>query len=230
MNAHTMHYVDPSKRSLVDKHGRSRTGAYMHVSNGGKYWPFDPRPDEIFIDAIAHQLATSARWQGATQHRRFKSRIFYSVAEHSVYVARDVRLRQNRPDLALEALLHDAPEYVIGDLIRPLKYDPAFHAPFKAVEELNERAVAEKFNLVYPWPKEIKLGDEAVCQSENAQIVPRNADEEWQSGLLHDDTVDAGIEIQMLEPYPAKELFLLEYHRIIQERDKYRALPADFRV
>jgi hypothetical protein len=225
-----MHYVDISERSLYDKHGRKRKGAYMHVANGGKFWPFDPRPDEIFIDAIAHQLATSARWQGATQHKRFKSRIFYSVAEHSVYVARYLRTTLKRPDLALEGLLHDASEYVIGDLIRPLKYDPAFHAPFKEVEKLNELAVAEKFNLVYPWPKEIKMADEAVCQSESAQIIVRKSDEEWTSGVLRDDSVDAGIEIQMLEPYPAKEMFLLEFYELASVRDSYRALPADVRV
>jgi hypothetical protein len=219
---------DIAERKLVDKHGRSRAGNYMHMVKGGKFFPMDPRADEIDIEEIAHHLANNGRWAGATQHKRFKSRIFYSVAEHSVYVARHLE-KMGRPDLALEGLLHDGPEYVIGDLIRPMKYHPAFKEYFK-IEELNDKALAERFNLVYPFPKEIKLADEAITEAEHKQIILRNLDEEWSSGLLHDQTKGAAVEIQMLDPYPAKEFFLQAYYEIIATRETYRALPPDFRL
>lgn len=218
------------ERNLVDRFGRKRIGNYMHTANGFKYWPFDPRPEEIHIEVIAQHTATLARWQGATRHKKFKSRIFLSVAEHQVYVARYLREEMNRPDLELEGLLHDGTEGYIGDLIRPLKYSPEFRAPFLAVEELNESPMAQRFNLVYPFPKEIKIADEAVCAAENEQCIFHHPDEEWESGKLHEHTRVAPYEIQMLEPYPAMELFLTAFHEAISRREKYRSLPHDFRV
>lgn len=218
------------ERQLVDRQGRPRVGNYMHLSNGRKYFPFDPRPEDVDIEVIAHHLACNGRWQGATQHKRFKSRIFLSVAEHSVYVARYLAEELNRPDLALEALLHDGSEGYIGDLIRPLKYSPEFRAPFFAVEQINEVVIGSRFNLVYPFPKEIKMADEAVTEAEHQQVIFRHPDEEWESGLLHETKVCAPYDIQMLDPFPAKEFFLDAYYTIIGQREKYRALPDDFRV
>lgn len=230
MGEHTMHHVDPSKRQLVDRHGRQRKGAYMHLSNGSKYFPFDPRPEDVDPYMIAHHLACAGRWAGATRHPIYVSRIYYSVAEHSVYVANYVERELRRPDLALEALFHDASEALIGDLIRPLKYDPVFHAPFTSLEKLNEQAIAERFNLIYPWPVEIKIADEAVTNAEFDQIIVRNPDEEWDSGMLHDASNMANYEIQMLEPYHAREMFLRCFHDLIERRARYRPLPKDFRV
>lgn len=217
-------------RKLVDRHGRSRAGAYMHVSNGRKYFPFDPREDEVDIQVIAHHLACNGRYNGATQHRRFKSRIFYSVAEHSVYVANYLRMDLKRPDLALEGLLHDASEAFIGDLIRPLKYSPEFRAPFFAVEEINEVIIGRAFNLVYPFPKEIKQADEAVTAAEVEQIIVKHPEEEFESGLLHDPDKVAPYEIAMFDPFAAKEMFLATFYALVEERDKFRPLPEAFRV
>lgn len=185
-----------------------RNSRYMHTSNGKKFYPMDPRPDEVHIEVIAHHLATRARYNGATQHPLIKSKIFYSVGEHSVLVARYVTEILKAPQFELEALLHDGSEAFNGDLIRPLKYDPAFRAPFQKVEELNERAQAQRFGLVYPYPKIVKLADEAVTAAEVQQIVVKDPNDDWDSGKLHDDSTVAPFEIMMLEPYQAKVLFL----------------------
>lgn len=218
------------ERCLIDRFGQQRVGNYMATAEGYKYWPFDPKPEEIRIKTVAHHLATKARWAGATQHKRFVSRIFYSVAEHSVYVAWYCIHVLKRPDLALEALLHDGPEAFIGDLIRPLKYSPEFRAPFLAVEDLNEKPMADAFNLVFPFPKEIKIADEAVTAAEHEQIIFWHPDEEFESGALHDHCNVAPYQIQMLEPYPAMEFFMMAFHDIIGEREKFRPLPPEFRV
>lgn len=186
---------------------------YMHTATGGKYYPFDPNPEHVDIEVIAHHLATLGRWAGATQHSVHRDRIFYSVAEHSVYCAMDVAIRQERPDLALCALLHDASEAYVGDLIRPLKYSAEFKAPFQRVEELNERVIAEAFGLPYPFPPEVKAADEAVCEAEYRQIIPRCAAEDWEVDL-HDDSVCADVEIDMLPPHEAKAVFLRAYELI----------------
>jgi hypothetical protein len=218
------------ERNLIDRFGRKRVGNYMATATGRKYWPFDPRPDEIDIETIAHHLATVGRWAGATRHRFFKSKIFLSVAEHSVYCASYMIDHLKRPDLALEALLHDGSEGYIGDLIRPLKYSPDFRAPFFAVEEINEMAIGKRFNLVYPFPKEVKTADEAVCAAEHEQCIFWHPDEESETGILHSRANVAPYEIQMLNPYEAKELFLIAYYDIMADRAKYRPLPTDFRV
>lgn len=213
----------------IDAKGHKvQRGQYMHSSNGRKIYPFDPRPEEIDIEVVAHHLATNNRWNGATQHKRFKSRISYSVAEHSVYCARYVREVMQRPDLELETLLHDGPEYVTGDMIRPLKHDPRIHPVYKPIEDNWERAFATRWNLIFPLPKEVKIADEAVCAAEAAQIVPKDEREEWQSGKMHDDLNVAPYEIQMLDAYAAKEMFLMEYEDAIRRRERYRALPRSF--
>ncbi len=191
---------------------------YMHVSSGQKYYPFDPKAEDVDIFVIAHHLATRARWNGATQHPQYPNKIFYSVAEHSVYCALYVEEFLRRPDLALVTLLHDAAEAYNGDLIRPLKYSVEFREPFKKVEAINEQAVADKFNLPYPMPKEVKIADEAVCSAEFEQIIPKCDSQNWDEGRLHDDTHVAPFEIAMLDPASARDLFLHHYMRLTQTR------------
>lgn len=208
----------------VAPNASKRNGNYMHTSNGKKYWPLDPRPEEVHIEVVAHHLATRCRYNGATQHKLFRSRIFYSVAEHSVLVSRYIE-EQFGERYALEGLLHDGSEAYNGDLIRPLKYDPLFREPFKKVEDLNERAGASRFNLVYPYPKEVKIADEAVTNAEVQQIIMKDPSEDWEVGRLHDDTLTAPYEIKMLDPFAAKEEFLLRYEELMLNRHKYAALP-----
>src|SRR5690606_27855882 len=78
----------------------------------------DPSPVDIEIEDIAHGLARVARWNGQTRGDHA-----FSVAEHSLTVETIVgRLEpQLEPRWRLAALLHDAPEYVIGDMISPFK-------------------------------------------------------------------------------------------------------------
>jgi 5'-deoxynucleotidase YfbR-like HD superfamily hydrolase len=204
----------------------ARVGSYMHTAPyGRKFWPLDPRPHEVNIQTVAHHLATCARYNGATQHPEFRSKIFYSVAEHSVYVSLYLEKELKRPDLALEGLLHDGSEAFNGDLIRPLKYDAVFRAPFQKVEELNERAQAVRFGLIYPYPKEVKMADEAVTTAEIEQIVPKDLSEEWESGKLRDDKVAAPYRIIMLEPYEAKMMFLDRYEDLMRWREAAQKIP-----
>lgn len=194
-----------------------RAGKYMHTANGRKYWPMDPRGDEVHIEVIAHHLATMCRYNGAVQHPKFKTKIFYSVAEHSVYCSQVCE-----PGLELECLLHDASEAYIGDLIRPLKYDEAFSAPFKRVEEINEAVIAQRFGLPYPMSPGVKRADEMVTAAEVRQIIVKDPNDEWESGKLHDDKVVAPITIEMWDPFTAKENFLARYHQLlaIQRKSK----------
>lgn len=188
---------------------------FMHTANGKRYFPFAPKASDVSIEVVAHHLATRARWAGATQSRIDPSLIFYSVAEHSVYVSLYLEQIMNRPDLALAGLLHDAAEAYNGDLIRPLKYSPAFREPFKAVEELNEAAVEEHFNIkVQMSDPAVKVADDAVCNAEWLQIVPMDEETASLGPVAHDDSETYPGSIIMLPPYQAK-LFFLERYRVV---------------
>lgn len=192
---------------------------FIHTAGGKKVYPFAMTPDQVDIHTIARHLACQNRWLGATQHRFLEERISYSVAEHSVYVSDFVARELGRPDLAFEALMHDAAEAYIGDMIRPLKYSPAFYETFKALEEKVEKVIAEKFNLPFPMTPEVKVGDDSVCMAEWEQIVPRNPDEQWGSDVTKAGYVvkAAPIGIAMLPPYEAYKLFMARFNALYDQ-------------
>lgn len=102
----------------------------------------DPSPLDVEIADIAHGLARVARWNGQT----IGAHIF-SVAQHSVLVEQvAARLAPGcGPELRLAVLLHDAPEYVIGDMISPFK--AVLGGEYKAVEDRLMRAIHVRFGL-----------------------------------------------------------------------------------
>jgi hypothetical protein len=196
----------------------ARKGRYMHLFTGGKYYPMDPRPEEVDIRDIAHSLATKARYNG---HTTFP----YPVGQHSRYTALYRVEGFNAPVYRLERLLHDGSEAYNGDLIRPLKYDPDFRAPFGRVEALNEQAIALRFNLPYPMLPHHKIADEAVTAAEVEQIVKQRADVNF-DGKLHDDRVVADIIIKEEDWRSVESRFLklfakLEADRFMNESEEY---------
>lgn len=92
--------------------------AWQRMLSGRRLDLLDPTPMDIEIEDIAHGLAFVARWNGQT-----KGDFAYSVAEHSLLVEALFRRisPKSTPQAQLAALLHDAPEYVIGDMISPVK-------------------------------------------------------------------------------------------------------------
>ena len=92
--------------------------AWQRMLSGRRLDLLDPSPLDIEIEDIAHGLARVARWNGQTHGAHA-----FSVAQHCVVVERLVHELEPQTDRAhlLAALLHDAPEYVVGDLISPFK-------------------------------------------------------------------------------------------------------------
>jgi hypothetical protein len=135
-----------------------RIGDWMQTHSGLMYYPIDPREDDICIKDIAHALSMLCRFGGHCLR-------FYSVAEHSVHVARSA------PDgLRLTALLHDASEAYLGDVIRPLK--KALVA-YKTAELNLEEVLSRKFGTVFPLPSEVKALDDAVLFDEMTQNMSK---------------------------------------------------------
>lgn len=129
-----------------------------------------PSPMDIEIEDIAHGLARVARWNGQTRGEHA-----FSVAEHSVLVEKLVRKLEPGlgPEAWLTALLHDSPEYVIGDMISPFK--AILGESYKGVEARLQEAVHLRFGLKAITPaalkKVIKKADNICAWFEAVQLA-----------------------------------------------------------
>ncbi|GAA2862942.1 hypothetical protein GGQ99_001897 [Aminobacter niigataensis] len=123
--------------------------AWQRMLSGRRLDLLDPSPLDVEISDIAHGLARVARWNGQTS-----GDYAFSVAQHSLIVEEIFRriVPAASPDAQLAALLHDAPEYVIGDMISPFK--SVVGGGYKACEERLQHAIHLRFGL----PAEIGVG------------------------------------------------------------------------
>lgn len=127
--------------------GTARPRAWQRMLSGRRLDLIDPSPVDVEITDIAHGLARVARWNGQTSGNHP-----FSVAQHSLLVLEiaDRIFPPASPDKRLMALLHDAPEYVVGDLIAPFK--AVLGDDYKAVEERLLTAVHLRFGLPAATP------------------------------------------------------------------------------
>ena len=144
--------------------------AWQRMLSGRRLDLLDPSPLDVEIEDIAQGLSRLARWNGQTQ-----GRWSYSVAQHCLLVeelARAFRPKLERPG-CLAVLLHDAPEYVIGDLITPFK--AAVGLDYKALEKRLQAAIHLRFGLPAVPPAELgrllKRADRAAAFLEATQLA-----------------------------------------------------------
>ena len=149
--------------------------AWQRMLSGRRLDLLDPSPLDVEIGDIAHGLARVARWNGQTSGDHA-----FSVAQHSL-VVEDIfrRLDGASPEECLMALLHDAPEYVIGDMISPFK--SVVGGGYKAVEKRLEAAIHLRFGLP-PHPSRelkdrIKKADRIAAYFEASELAGFNATE-----------------------------------------------------
>ncbi len=125
--------------------------AWQRMLSGRRLDLLDPSPLDVEIEDIAHGLAFVARWNGQT-----RGEYAYSVAEHSLLVEEffGAIWPQAEPRWRLAALLHDAPEYVIGDMISPVK--DAVGPDYAALDSRLSAAVHLRFGLPAVLPESVK--------------------------------------------------------------------------
>lgn len=134
------------------------TYGWMQTFTGKKLFPLNPKPEDIDIRDIAHALSLVGRYGGHAP-------TFYSVGAHSLLTS---HLCKSHP---LEALLHDAAEAYIGDMVRPLK---KFVPQFLLAEQIMEEVIFAKFGLPQHLPPEVKAADNLALMIERRElgIVP----------------------------------------------------------
>lgn len=166
----------------------------------------DPTPVDIEIEDIAHGLAFVARWNGQT-----RGDFAYSVAEHSLLV--EILFSRISPKAPpkwqLAALLHDAPEYVIGDMISPVK--AAVGPSYGALDDRLAAAVHLRFGLPAQLPKtvkrQIKKADRVSAWMEATRIAGFSlAEADRFFGAPDPELVD-GLDILLRPPVEARNAY-----------------------
>jgi 5'-deoxynucleotidase YfbR-like HD superfamily hydrolase len=174
---------------------------YISTYLGNRFYPQEPRIDRVDLEDIAHGLAYQCRFNGQT-------RVFYSVAQHSLMVASVLP-----PELHRAALLHDAAEAYLGDMVKPLK---RLLPEFARLEDGVTRLIAQTFGVDFGSDdaqapaarraiyRAIKHADMVALATEKRDLMPHSV-EPW--SYLH------GIEplpqpIEPLSPLQAKQAFL----------------------
>jgi hypothetical protein len=173
----------------------------------------DPSPLDVELEDIAHGLARVARWNGQTVGEHA-----FSVAQHSLVVEEACAHLQPglEPRWRLAALLHDAPEYVIGDMISPFK--TALGLDYRTFEARLETAIHLRFGLppVVPAPIKalIKQADHVSAWYEAVQLAGFKAQEA--DGFFGPPPADHPLRLEPMAPAVAQARYLTRFHTLAE--------------
>lgn len=171
-----------------------KKNAWFFTYTGRRFYPWNPREEDISIMDIAHALANTCRYGG-------QCRFYYSVAVHSLMVAEQVTSESHK----LAALMHDAAEAYVGDMPKPFK---PFMIGFSEAEDLIMQVIANKFGFQYPLDSSIHAVDHKMLHTEAKLLLPGSP---WL------DSSQAYNNIQKLpkvNPEEAEEAFLQAFAKL----------------
>ena len=132
---------------------KAHKGSIVTYPSGERFWPLDPDPSKIHPLDIANSLSKLCRYAGHVSK-------FYSVAEHSCRIHKLVS-KENKP----HAIIHDASEAYMMDLVAPIKYLPEF-GEYRIIEERVTEAIWIRFGLTGPLPEEVDIIDKQLRDNE----------------------------------------------------------------
>ena len=194
--------ADPAKR------------AWQRMLSGRRLDLLNPTPVDIEVQDIAHGLSFVARWNGQT-----RGDWAYTVAEHSILVERiftDITLDPD-PRWRLAALLHDAPEYVIGDMISPVK--SALGREYGEMDQRIAAAVHRRFGLPVQIPapvkRDIKSADRISAWIEAVHIAGFTRPEANRLFRLPKSADADGYSIRLRPPLETRQAFLQRFELIV---------------
>ena len=188
--------------------------AWQRMLSGRRLDLLDPNPMDIEVQDIAHGLAFVARWNGQT-----RGDYAYSVAEHSLLVEELFGRICPQASAAdrLTALLHDAPEYVIGDMISPVK--AAVGPGYEDLDKRLSAAIHIRFGLPAETPKRlkarIKQADKLSAWMEAVQIAGFSETEANRFFGKPDPVLTEGLQIRLRPPVEVREAYLARHDRLL---------------
>jgi len=190
--------------------------AWQRMLSGRRLDLLDPTPMDIEIEDIAHGLAFVARWNGQTI-----GDYAYSVAEHSLLVEQIYSLIQPKAPTKwrLAALLHDAPEYVIGDMISPVK--AAVGPGYGELDIRLTAAIHIRFGLPATIPvtvkKQIKTADKISAWLEATQIAGFTVSEADKLFGKPAPNIIKGLRIHLRPPLAVRQDFTARHNELLGE-------------
>lgn len=168
-------------------------GDWMQTFTGRQFFPTDPRPEEVVAEDIAHALSLICRYGGHVDR-------FYSVAEHCWLMSYAVPAED-----ALWALLHDAAEAYVGDMVRPLKRQMPDYC-FTEGRVLT--AILDRFGIPYvkrtAMPDSVKDADNRILLTERAVLMSAEPPGRW----FQDDMAPLDVTVRGLPPSEIERLYL----------------------
>jgi hypothetical protein len=174
----------------------TRRGDWMQTFTGRAFYPLDPRPSEIDPLDIAHALSLICRFGGHVDR-------FYSVAEHCVLMSYAVA-----PEHALWALLHDATEAYVGDMVRPLKRSmPAYCE----AEDRLMQVICDRFGIGHECPAEVKAADNRILLDERFAVLGPHP-KPWHQDL--ERLQPLGVRIEGWHPRQAEDRYLIRLDQL----------------
>jgi len=171
-------------------------GGWMQTYGGRAFYPMTPRCEDVELEDVAHALSLLCRYGGHVQR-------FYSVAEHCVRMSQAVS-----PENALWALLHDATEAYMGDMIRPLKRSmPAY----VEAEDRLMQAICARFDINDEMPPEVHEADSRILHDERAALLGPSP-QPWNDAL--EAMKPLGVTISGWDPPLAKYEYLNRFYEL----------------
>lgn len=190
-----------------------RNSDWISVGFGRKFWPLDPRREDVNIETIARSLSNTCRWTGHLDD-------FYSVAEHCIRMVDLIEKEDEEghdPDYLLTALLHDAPEAYLSDIARPVKHDPRFSA-YKEFESTLENVIFARYGLTSKYMPLVKYWDDLLLVTEARDLVGVDTAKEWSAPLCYVKPLKT-----IITPNPYNKMvrnqFLNKFREIQSRRD-----------
>lgn len=170
-------------------------GGWMQTFTGRAFYPMAPLTEDVDPADIAHALSLICRYGGHTK-------VFYSVAEHCVLMSYAVS-----PASALWALLHDATEAYVGDMVRPLKQMiPAY----RDVEDRLSNVIADRFGISRTCPDEVKQADLRILHDERDALMG-DPPQPWRS---LEGVRPLGVQVMGWAPEYAERQYLDRLHQL----------------
>jgi uncharacterized protein len=169
----------------------TRVGSWMQTFTGRTFYPLAPRSEDIDPIDIAHALGLLCRYGGHVKR-------FYSVAEHCVLLSHVVK-----PENALHALLHDATEAYVGDMVRPLKQSMP---NFQAIEYGVWIAIADFFEIDRQIPDEVMEADTRILLNER-EVLMCTPPEPWSMEHMEPVTFPGNMCIKGMLPESSTGLY-----------------------
>lgn len=178
--------------------------SWCQTYTGQISYPLEPEREQVIsIEDIAHALAFQCRYNGHCKH-------FYSVAEHSVFVAREAFRRTNSYEIAMKGLLHDATEAYLGDMPRPIK---ALIPEFKKIEAKWHSKIFAYYGLSEEMPSLIKEIDTQLLYTEALQIMVWPPPQSW---YFPDDIEAINVTVGCISPEEAERSFANHFEHYLK--------------